>query len=184
MKFLHRCTGTHARVHVHFLRRECIHFDRCCEHHAHAGVYVRQVLWTSEYTFCVHACYWMCICAHVCAVCSFRVGERGWWGPISVWGHLLLRGLFLTEGEIGVLSVSSLFLTRMGVYVGVGVCIRTHTHTLHIWSTRVWDQESIWDTLRARKKSRHAKFWHICIRICVPSTHLYIYARRRDEILD
>jgi len=39
-------------------------------------------------------------------------------------------GLFLTEGEIGVLSVSSLFLTRVGVNVGVFVCIRTHTHTL------------------------------------------------------
>jgi len=30
-----------------------------------------------------------------------------------------------------VLSVSSLFLTRVGVYVRVSVCIRTHTHTLH-----------------------------------------------------
>ena len=38
-------------------------------------------------------------------------------------------GLFLTEGKIGVLSVSSLFLTRMGVYVDVCVCIHTHTHT-------------------------------------------------------
>jgi len=35
--------------------------------------------------------------------------------------------LFLTEGKIGVLSVSSLFLTRVGVYVCVCVCIRTHT---------------------------------------------------------
>jgi len=34
----------------------------------------------------------------------------------------------LTEGTIGVLSVSSLFLKRVGVYVGVCVCIRTHTH--------------------------------------------------------
>ena len=40
-------------------------------------------------------------------------------------------GLFLTEGKIAVLSVSSLFLTRVGVYVCVSVCIRTHTHTLH-----------------------------------------------------
>ena len=46
-------------------------------------------------------------------------------------------GLFLTEGEIRVLSVSSLFLTRVGVYVGVGVCIRTHAHTLHIWGIRM-----------------------------------------------
>jgi len=29
---------------------------------------------------CVHAPsrYRMCVCAHVCAVCSFSVGERGW----------------------------------------------------------------------------------------------------------
>jgi len=40
-------------------------------------------------------------------------------------------GLFLTEGKIVVLSVSSLFLTRVEVYVCVSVCIRTHTHTLH-----------------------------------------------------
>jgi len=40
-------------------------------------------------------------------------------------------GLFLTEGKIGVLSVSSQFLMRVGVYVGVRVCIRTHTPTLH-----------------------------------------------------
>ena len=48
-------------------------------------------------------------------------------------------GLFLTEGEIGVLSESCRFLTRVGVYVDVGVCIRTgtHTRTLHICGTRM-----------------------------------------------
>jgi len=46
-------------------------------------------------------------------------------------------GLFLTEGKIGVLSVSSLFLTRVRVYVGVCVCIRTHTHTLHRRGTQM-----------------------------------------------
>ena len=40
-------------------------------------------------------------------------------------------GQFLTEGKIVVLSVSALFLMRVGVYVCVSVCIRTHTHTLH-----------------------------------------------------
>ena len=45
------------------------------------------------------------------------------------------EGLSLTEGKIGVLSVSSLFLTQVGVYVCVCVCIRTHTHTLHRWGT-------------------------------------------------
>ena len=41
-------------------------------------------------------------------------------------------GLFMTEGKIGALSLSSLFSTLMGVYVGVGVCIRTHIHTAHM----------------------------------------------------
>jgi len=41
-------------------------------------------------------------------------------------------GLFLTEGVIGVLSCVFLFLTRVGVYVGVYACIFTHTHILHI----------------------------------------------------
>jgi len=40
-------------------------------------------------------------------------------------------GFFLTEGKIGVLSVSSLFLTQVGVYGCVCVCLRTYTHTLH-----------------------------------------------------
>jgi len=43
--------------------------------------------------------------------------------------YCLAWGVTWTKGEIGVLSVSSLFLTRVGVYVGVGVCTRTHTHT-------------------------------------------------------
>ena len=43
------------------------------------------------------------------------------------------EGLFLTEGKIGVLTVPSLFLKRVGVYVCVCLCIRTHT--LHRWGT-------------------------------------------------
>jgi len=41
-------------------------------------------------------------------------------------------GLFLTEIETRVLSVSPLLLKWVGVHVGVCVCIRTHTHTLHM----------------------------------------------------
>jgi len=40
-------------------------------------------------------------------------------------------GDILAEGKIVVLSVSSLFFTRVGVFVCVSVCIRIHTHTLH-----------------------------------------------------
>ena len=92
-------------------------------------------------------------------------------------------GLFLTEGEIGVLSVSSLFLRRVGVCVGVCVCIRTHTRTLHRWVFGC-EPRSRDETPGGPKESRWTKFWHISIRICVQSTHVYMYAKRRDEILD
>ena len=61
-------------------------------------------------------------------------------------------GLFLTPREIGVLSTSSLFLTRVGVYFYCR-CLytRTHAHTLHIWGTWMWAQGSEWDTCRARR---------------------------------
>ena len=53
-KLLHRCTGAHARVHVHSLWRVCMHFDRCCGYYACTGVYVKQALWTLAHTFAFH----------------------------------------------------------------------------------------------------------------------------------
>ena len=88
------------------------------------------------------------------------------------------------RGEV--LSVSSLFLTRVGVYVGVGVYIRTHTHIHCTYGVlgceprgRPGDE-----TPGGPEESRWTKSRHICIRICVQSTHVYIYAKRREEILD
>ena len=78
-------------------------------------------------------------------------------------------GLFLTEGEIGVLSVSSLFSTRGGVYVGVCVCIRTHTHTLHI---RVLGREP-----RGKTKTRH-----IYIRMCTKYTRVCICSEAGSDL--
>jgi len=90
-------------------------------------------------------------------------------------------GLFLTEGKIVVLSVSSLFLTRVGVYVCVSVCIRTHTHTLHRCS-----DVSPGVGMRNLEGPKNPDGLNLdtYIRICVQSTHVYIYVKRRDEILD
>ena len=62
------------------------------------------------------------------------------------------RVLFLTEGKIVELFVSSLFLTQVGVYVCVSVCIRTHTHAAQVLGreprsrdeTPGWPEESRW----------------------------------------
>jgi len=93
-------------------------------------------------------------------------------------------GIFLTEGKIGVLSVSFIFLTRVGVYVGVGVCIRTHTHTHCIDGVTGCEPRSRDETPGGPEESRYTKSRYTYIRICVQSTHVYVYVRRRDEILD
>jgi len=121
-----------------------VHSDRCSEHHACAGVqqYVIQVLCALSYTF---AYTLTAECSSALMYVQFvhlarRNEDEG--VRLVYEGTSVLLGVgsyFLTEGKIlvGVLSVSSLFLTRVGAYVGVCVCIRAHTHTLHRWGTRL-----------------------------------------------
>ena len=92
--------------------------------------------------------------------------------------------LSLTEGKIGVLSVSSLFLTRVGVYVCACVCIRTHTHTHCTDGALGCEPRSRDETPGGPEESRWTKSRYTYIRICVQSTHVYIYTKKRDEILD
>jgi len=54
----------------------------------------------------------------------------------------LAWGLVFGRRKIGVLSTSFMFLTRVGMYADVDVCIHTHTHTLNRCSTRLFAQES------------------------------------------
>jgi len=94
------------------------------------------------------------------------------------------RIIFGRRRDRGVASVSSLVLTRVGVYVGVGVCIRTRTHTLHtLWGTQVQARGRD-ETPGGPEESRRTKSRHMCIRICVQSLYMFVYAKRRDEILD
>jgi len=92
-------------------------------------------------------------------------------------------GIFLTEGKIGVLSVSSLFF-----HAGEGVCgcmcVYTHTHTHNAQMGYSVVSPGVGMRHLEGPKNPDGKFQHICIRICVSSTHVYVYARRRDEILD
>ena len=84
------------------------------------------------------------------------------------------------------LSVSSLFSTRVGVYVCVCVCDYTHTHTNCTDGVLKCEPRSRDETPGGPKESGWTKSpsRHIHIRISVQSTHVYVYAKRRDEILD
>ena len=88
--------------------------------------------------------------------------------------------LFLTEGEIWVLSCFfSVF--DAGGSVCVCMCVYAHTRTHCTWGNRC--EPRVRDvTPTGPEHSRWTRSRHICIRTCVQSTHVYIYAGRRDEI--
>ena len=92
----------------------------------------------------------------------------------------LAWGVILTEGKIGVLSVSSLFLVRVGVYVCECVYMHTHTHTAQVLGCEPRSRD---ETPGGPEESRWTKSRHTCIRICVQSTHVYIYAVLRVLVI-
>jgi len=64
------------------------------------------------------------------------------------------------------------------------VCVYAHTHTQCTDGVLGCEPRSRDETPGGPEDSRWTKSRHTYIRICVQSTHVYVYARRRDEILD
>jgi len=68
-----------------------------------------------------------------------------------------------------------------GGRVWVCMCVYAHTRTHCTWGNRC--EPRVRDvTPTGPEHSRWTRSRHICIRTCVQSTHVYIYAGRRDEI--
>ena len=66
----------------------------------------------------------------------------------------------------------------------VCVCVYAHTCTYYTVGVLGYEPRSREETPGGSEESRWTKSWHTYIRICVQSTHVYIYAKRRDVILD
>jgi len=66
----------------------------------------------------------------------------------------------------------------------VYVCVYARTHTHCTDGVLVCEPRSRDETPGGPEESGSTKSRHVHIRICVQSTHVYVYARRRDEILD
>ena len=63
-------------------------------------------------------------------------------------------------------------------------CVYTHTHTHCTYGVLGCEPRGRDETPGGPEESRWTTSRHICIRICVQSTHMYAYAKGRDEILD
>jgi len=93
------------------------------------------------------------------------------------WGVIIDR-----RKDRGVVCVFSIF--NAGGSVCGCVCVYTHTHTHYTDWVLGCEPRSRDETPGGPEESRWTKSRHIYIRICVQNTHVYIYAKRRDEILD
>ena len=66
----------------------------------------------------------------------------------------------------------------------VYVCVYAHTHTHCTDGVLACEPRSRDETPGRPEESGWTKSRHTYIRICVQSTHVYVYAKRRVEILD
>jgi len=66
----------------------------------------------------------------------------------------------------------------------VYVCVYAHSHTLYADGVFGCAPRSRHGTPRGPEESRWTKSRHTYIRACVQSQHVYVYATRRDEILN
>jgi len=83
----------------------------------------------------------------------------------------------------GVVCVFSIF-KRGWECMWVYVCVYTHTHTHCTDGVLSHEPRGRDEASGGPEESRSTKSRHMYIRICVQSTHVYVYARRRGEILD
>jgi len=136
----------------------CI-FGRCCKHHACAGVYVRQVLWTSAYTFA----YTLATgCAYSLMYVQFVHLALGNDDGGVLWKHLLL------------VCVSSIF-SAGGSVCG---CMRVYTHTSQMGYSVVSPRVGMRHLEGRKNPHRPKRSIHVdCIG--VQSTFVYIYAGLR-----
>ena len=68
--------------------------------------------------------------------------------------------------------------------MGVCACVYAHTYTHYTDGVIGCEPRSRDETPGGPEESRWTKSRHTHIRMCVQSTHAYIYAKRRDEILE
>jgi len=90
--------------------------------------------------------------------------------------------IFDRKKNRGVVCVFSIF--NVGGSICEYMCVYTHTNT-HCTDGVLRCEPRSWDkTPGGPEEPGWTESWHEHICICVQSTHVYVYARRRDEILD
>ena len=144
-----------------------MHSDRCSEHHACAGVYVKQVLCASAYT----TAYTLATgCAYALMYVQFvylALGneDRGFQLVYESTCWLAWGVIFDRRENRGVVCVFSIF--NAGGSVCGCMCVYTHTHTYCTDGVLGCEPRSHDKTLEGFEESRWTKFQHTYILVYV-----------------
>ena len=136
---------------------------------------------------CICMCIYICICLYIACMCSLfhlalgneDVGVQLVYESACclAWGAIFDR-----RKDRGVVCIFSIF--KAGGSVCGCVLVYMHTHTPCTDGVLGCEPKSRYETPGGPEESRWTKSRHTYIRICVQSTHVFIYAKRRDAILD
>ena len=150
------------------------------EHYACAGVYVRQVLCTSAYTFAYMLATGCAYALMYVQLIHSALGNKDGGVQLVYEGTCCLAwgAIFDKRRNRGVVCVVSIF------NAGGCECVYAHTHTRCTYGVLGCEPRGRNETPGGPEECRWTKSWQMRLRICVQSTHLYVYARRQDEILD
>ena len=124
----------------------------------------------------------MCICAHVCVVCSLALGNENEGVQLVCTSTCYLEwGVILGRRNVGG-AICAFSIVDAGGSVCGCMCVYTHTH-MHT-AQMGYSVVSPGVRMRQTGEPKNPDGLNLGMRTRVQSTYLYVYARRRDEILD
>ena len=160
---------------MHFFVESVNAFTGVVENHACAGVYVRQMLWTSAYTFALCSLQDVHMFACMCSLFHLALGNEDG-GVQLLYNSTCCLAWGVTVGrrkDRGVVCVFSIFNAGGSVCGCMCVYTRAHTHTAQMGYS-VWAQESGWDTGRARRIQMDWMLAYIYLYMCTKYTFVCI----------
>ena len=174
-----RCVCMHVHIFICMYAFTCICVYAwmyiCVYVYVHVHVYIYICICVCKY---IHYLYITCMCS----LFHLALGnEDGGVQLVYESACCLAWGAILDTGkDSAVVCVFSIF------NAGKSVCVcewytHTHTYTAQVLGCEPRSRD---ETPGEPEESKWTKSCHTYIRICVQSTHVYIYVKRRDKILD
>jgi len=177
MRYIYTCI--YAYMYIYISMYEYIYMFVCM----YVCMYVYLYLYVYVYVY-IYMYVYVCVYIYIYILFHPALGNVDGGVKLVYESACCLAWGVIFDRKIGVLSVSSLFQVNASGSVSGCVCLHTHTHTHYTDGVLEREPRSRDQTPGGPEESRWTKSRHTYIRVCVQITHVYVYTKRRDAILD